>query len=124
MHVKRRRFSSLIVACLLLVGCGSSQNEHEIKRIPLADGAVSVRYVEIIGPAAYAPHTIRFYFVATNGEQLLAETEWRNDGANPGAGNVTTNVHHEEIVEVTLTGQEQDDEHWMIERLDGAVKAT
>lgn len=122
----RRKTSSASVFFLLLLtcGCGLSPPENEVTRAPFHDGLLVARYLEILGPAPYASHTVRFYFVGSSGEQLLAQTELRNDGKNPNTNNVEVVEKQNGKIEIILKGEEQADARWIAETTDGKVTMT
>jgi hypothetical protein len=110
------------VLILVISGCDSIQPEHNVTSIPLGTGSLEVRYLEILGPAAFAPHTVRFYYREKDKEQFLAETELANDGANLGEHNVEVADLGNGNWQIILKGQEQADEHWVVETAGGKVR--
>jgi hypothetical protein len=79
-------FASLFLCAV--IGCGLRAPEITFSRFTTGHGSIEVRYIEILGAAAFASHTVRFYFVVDGCEQLLAETQFANDGKNPGSHNI------------------------------------
>ena len=107
---------------LAISGCGSIQPEHNLASFPLGTGSLEVRYLEVLGPAAFAPHTLRFYYREKDEEQFLAETELANDGANPSEHNLDVADLGNGNWQIILRGQEQADELWRVETTGGKVR--
>ena len=100
----------LLPAVLGIVGCADLQPETTIESISMGGGSLEVGYQDILGAAAFAAHTVRFYSRDDSGERLLAQTTLDNDGAVPSEQNVAVSARADGTLQVTLTGAERPDE--------------
>ena len=112
----------LLSVVLGICACTSLPPETTFESISVGEGSLEVRYEEILGPAAFAPHTVRFYFRDQDGERFLAQTRLDNDGKNPGEGNVAVTELADRTWQVTLKGEQQADERWLVELGTGDVR--
>lgn len=94
----RALFTLVLVLCL---GCDERAEVDWCQfASPKETASLRVTYLEAW---AYSPHQIRFYV----GDVLIGQRELKNDGANLGPHNIEVAWLEESRVEVTLRGQEQ-----------------
>ena len=85
------------------------------QRPSVGDGSLEVRHEEQVAPAAFGRHAVRFYYREQDGERLLAQTMLDDDGADPSERNVAATMVADGTWQVTLMGQQQADERWLVE---------
>jgi hypothetical protein len=96
-------------------GCASLLPETTFASIEMGDGSLEVRREEQVAPAAFVRQTVRFYYLDEDGERFLAQTMLDDDGANPSERNVAATMISDGTWQVTLMGQQQADERWLVE---------
>lgn len=101
---------------LLLVSCSRPDQGNHWKTIDLENGSLEVRYQDAFG---FGPHTVFFYLHRDERIRYLGKTSLHNDGANLGDHNLGVVGLGNGRWRVILSGQEQADEHWLIETDDG-----
>lgn len=112
----------LLSVSIAIGGCTSSLLETTFARIEMRGGLLEVRYEETLGPAAFAAHTVRFYYRDGSGGRLLAQTTLDNDGVDPVERNLAVTELADGTWQVTLKGQQQADERWLVELGPGDVR--
>ncbi|MCP4921690.1 MAG: hypothetical protein GY913_32735 [Proteobacteria bacterium] len=65
---------------------------------------------------AFGSHSVDFYEVSPVGRRHLGSTELHNDGASLTARNAALSTLGGGVWELTLSGQEQEPQAWLIER--------
>jgi hypothetical protein len=105
------RLHNLIIILCVLTSCTVAEKGEHWKSVAMADGSLEIRYE----PAyLYGPHTIFFYFDRTGEFQFLKATKLRNDGVNLRDKNIEIKSLENQIWRITLKGEEQMDENWLV----------
>lgn len=107
------------ILCLLCSGCGDIDEEYEFKSVKMGSGSLEIRH---LGAFGFGAHELRFYWREDDREELLAQTEICNDGASLGENNLEVVNLDNGRWELILKGQEQEDEHWVVETGGGDVR--
>lgn len=98
----------LLLLTVLSLGCSSPAEVEWLSfQSPSKSHKLRVTYLEAW---AYSPHEIRFY----SKKKLLTTKQLRNDGANLSNHNIELVWLGEESVEVTLKGEEQQPESFLL----------
>ncbi len=101
--------------------CRPAEAGEHWKNIPMADGDLEVRYE---APFGFAAHKLYFYFKQGKNIEFLRTVEMHNDGANLGDSNISVEELGAGRWRLTLKGQEQNDELWLVEVNEKGVKMT
>lgn len=109
----------LFLLILLLVGCAATAKGNHWKTIDLGNGSLDVRYQDTFG---FGSHTVLFYFHDGVRTRFLGQTKLHNDGANLRDHNLGVSALGDGRWRVILSGQEQADEHWLVETGDGRAR--
>jgi len=115
----RARIWSLTLIPAILA-CGASEQELSWQSIDLGVGSLEVRY-ELPDVAPFGSQRVRFYLLREGAERRLAATDVHNDGAGLGDSNLEVSDLGDGSWQVTLRGQEQADERWVVETTGGEV---
>ena len=113
--------SLVIIVISSMSGCRVAESGDHWKSIPMRDGKLEVRYE---APFGFGTHTLYFYFKRKGDIQFLRTVELHNDGAALGDSNISVDDLGGGKWMLTLKGQEQDDELWLVEVNDKGVKMT
>lgn len=109
----------LCLLVLVLAGCGPADTGTHWQTIEMETGSLEVRYQDAW---VFGPHTVLFYFHDGGRSRYLGQTELYNDGANLGDHNLGVTALGDGRWRVTLSGQEQANEQWLIETGDGSPR--
>jgi hypothetical protein len=101
-----------MMAVLIMVGgCSDVDSKQLVRSVPMGSGSFEIR---TDGAWVFDSHTVYFYYRGEHGLDLLGSTELANDGANIGDANVTLLDLGDGNWQMTLRGEEQADERWLI----------
>lgn len=114
------RLATLLAAlALLLTACGPTDKGTHWQTFETETGSLEVRYQDAF---VFGSHTVLFYFHDGVRTRFLGQTRLHNDGANLSNHNLSVTALGDGRWRVTLSGQEQADEHWLIETEDGRAR--
>ena len=114
---------SIGLYCLLsvmCVGCGIDK-EYDFKSVEMGLGTLEIRH---LGAFGFGSHHVRFYWQESNREEFLGQTELANDGAALGDRNLEVVKLGNQQWKIILKGEEQEDEHWLVDTTPGNVRMT
>ncbi|MEJ2610794.1 MAG: hypothetical protein P8179_12095 [Candidatus Thiodiazotropha sp.] len=106
------RIHYLIIIMCMVIGCAASKEGVHWKSVAMANGSLEIRFETSFG---FGPHTLFFYFDREGEFQLLKAIMLRNDGANLNDHNIEIKNLEQGQWRITLKGEEQADEHWLVE---------
>lgn len=105
----------------VVTGCTVAEKGEHWKSIAMADGSLEIRYEPVY---LYSPHTIFFYFDRAGEFQFLKATKLRNDGVNLRDQNIEIKNLENGMWRITLKGEEQMDENWLVKVGENNVSMT
>jgi hypothetical protein len=80
--------------------------------VAMANGSLEIHFETSFG---FGPHTLFFYFDREGEFQFLKAIMLRNDGANLNDHNIEIKNLKQGQWRITLKGEEQVDDHWLVE---------
>ena len=98
---------------LLLGGCAREPSGETFSSFQLQDVELELRAVS---GWAFGSHTVHFYEVSSGARRHLGSAELANDGAVVDGRNASLSALDRGRWELTLTGEEDQDQRWLIER--------